>query len=338
MEPSIMRNTYRCYVAGKSGGHIIPALTKAREFLKQDSEHKVIFIATNNALDKKLLRNVESTINVHYFPIKQLPGKKFWLYPLFIYSFVVSFFKSLYLLYTTKPDMIVSMGGLISIPVCWAGLASRIPYQLYELNVIPGKANKLLSRCASTIFICFKQTQNYIKKKCTVVPYPLVKYPIGTINKKISDKQTILIIGGSQGSTFLNTLMHHWVSQQKNTKNIVLMHQTGTKEVQKYKDFYQSLSIDADVFAFESNLGQRYAQADLIICRSGAGTLFEIASMKKQCITIPLPQSITNHQLYNAQAMQEMYSFIHALSQEEITSNQGAFYKFLESMLRMATS
>lgn len=333
MEKTITPTTIRCFVAGKSGGHILPALAKAREFLNESPNNKVLFIATSNELDKRLLKNVETNIFVYYLPIKPIPGKKIWYYPLFIYTFLTSLSKSMHLLLKKKPDSIVSMGGFISIPVCLAGLLLRIPYHLYELNVIPGKANKLLVRWASTINICFQQTQNYFNTSCTFVPYPLKHSCPPKEQRKQSKHKTLLIIGGSQGSVFLNTIIKKWIEQRTKVSKLFIMHQTGVHEAQHYKEFYKTKSVQADVFAFDSCITHRYQQADLIICRSGAGTLFELAQLQKPCITIPLPTTITDHQRHNAQAMSQQYPFIYTLSQEEVTNSQEVFFKLLEDKL-----
>ena len=76
MEKRITPNRIRCFVAGKSGGHILPALAKAKEFLSESPNNTALFIATNNELDKTLLKNVETNMLVYFFPLKPIPGKK----------------------------------------------------------------------------------------------------------------------------------------------------------------------------------------------------------------------------------------------------------------------
>lgn len=225
-----------CYVAGKSAGHILPCLTEAHRWQKENTDNSILFFATTAPLDRKILADT-GTNNV-FLPLQRVPYRQPWLLPLFACQSAVSFVKSFYHLWRTRPEKVVSMGGLVSIPVCLAAKLLRIPIELHELNVMPGKTIKFLAPLAHKINVCFEESKNYLPAhKCTVKNYPvrfapeLKKQSQSDALKKLGlspHKKTIFVLGGSQGSLFINGLIKNWVTQHKNLgKSAQLIHQTG---------------------------------------------------------------------------------------------------------------
>ncbi len=308
-----------CFVAGKSGGHLLPCITKAEKILHSDATSQVYLFSSGGELDEKIMQKHPAI--EHYVPaiIDSIPYKQPWLFPLFIFNFGAYFFNSLYKLWNIKPAKIISFGGLNSIPVCLAGKILGIPFELYELNVQPGKAVKFLSYFTDTVYICFSQTAQYFKhKKCVLTTYP-VRFTDAdrTYNKEklldewnlASNRKTILILGGSQGSLFVNQAIKNCLElDPKLADQIQIIHQIGINDQDDYKNFYEQHHIPAVVFAYNEQLQNFYNLADLIICRAGAGTLFEVEFFKKPCIIIPLQTDLNDHQLENAQAMADMHS------------------------------
>ena len=152
-----MKKHYICYVAGRSGGHIVPAVTLAEQYKKNNPDAHVVFISTNTAVDKSLT-DTEQIIdhNIHV-SLNNVPGKKFHKYPQFFYQLCTSILKSFYYLVRFRPTKIVAMGGYISIPVIIVAWMLRIPRELFELNVMPGKATLFLQKLVSRILICFSE-------------------------------------------------------------------------------------------------------------------------------------------------------------------------------------
>jgi len=321
-------NMQICYVSGHSGGHIIPSITQAKKELEQNKNLKILFFSTNSKLDKTILKK-HSFLNTVYLPITNLPKNKLLL-PKFLLTLLFSFFKSFYLLVKNRPTKIISMGGLVSIPVCIAGKILCIPIELYELNVEPGKTINLLSKITPQINICFDSTKKYFPtKKCNLISYP-IKFDLTT--KDITQQQalerinfdtnlkTILILGGSQGSLFLNNLIKDLVSD-KNNLNIQIIHQTGKIDNFDWQSFYKNLSIPAITFSYHDEMEFYYTASDLVICRSGAGTLAEIVFFNKKCITIPLETGYTSHQLLNALELEKIYpKLIKVIKQNQINN------------------
>lgn len=328
------------FVAGRSGGHIIPCISLAQEVKQQSAQTRTIFLTTNTPLDNQIIAQ-HSWIDNHYaYNLGNFPGKKFWKYPSFITQFLICFFKSLWLFYTTKPTKITSTGSYIAIPICYAAKLLRVPIELYELNVIPGKAIKLLAPLANTVHICFKQTQQYLPKiACGLASYPLKSILKNNTLSQLdalqklglsANKKTILILGGSQGSQFLNNLIKDYV---QSSPDIQVIHQTGNDHSLDWQALYKKYTIAALVFDFAANIEQYYAAADIILCRAGAGTLFELVHLNKKVLTVPLETASTNHQKYNALALAEQYpNLITVLEQREIVTNLSVFTQKLNAL------
>ena len=325
-----------CCVAGKSGGHIIPCL----QFAKKQCVHSdtpLLFISTTAALDKKIISQFPEITNHLELELRTIPYRAWWKLPLFTFSFIRATWKSFWYLKKYKPSCIISTGGFVALPVCIAAKLLRIPISLFELNVIPGKAVGVLTKLATTVFICFKETQSYIKRPCVLTAYPL---RFSETSKKITSeeaklqigfsetKKMLLILGGSQGSQFLNNLIQQIPIAVLKTYQVV--HQTGADQVAECYDFYTRNNIDAQVFAYRDNLALYYQAADIIICRAGAGTLFEALFFEKQTIVIPLETQTTDHQLDNGYAMECMRpDLFSVLRQSELVKNPELLFKKL---------
>lgn len=251
-------------------------------------------------------------------PISTFLYKKIHRYPQTIAQIVYSFIISFYYLCKHKPNQVITTGGLIALPVCLAAFLLRISIIIYELNVIPGKSTKFLTFFAQTIWYCFDEAQHYLpKQKSKKTAYPIRFSPCYTTlssyeaRKKLKlhpEKKTITILGGSQGSIFINHLIKQWVSIYSHIhNNIQLIHQTGSHDTLNWNRLYQKLSVSALVCSYQDNPALWYVASDLILCRAGAGTLFETHFFNKQCIVIPLETTTTLHQINNAYAMATQY-------------------------------
>lgn len=304
-----------CFVAGKSGGHLLPCITKAQQIKAEHPTAQLYIFSTGSDLDNKII-NKHKYLQ-HYVPAKlwDVPYQQPWLLPFFACNVAWYFCKSLYELWKIKPQKIISFGGFNSIPVCLAGKLLRIPFEIYELNVEPGKATKFLSYFTNTIFVCFEETKKYFPKHtCIIFDYPVRFTPQAKeFNKQqlldqyhlSSHRKTIVILGGSQGSTLLNKVFKECIESYPDLVNkIQVIHQTGDLDYENYKDFYQTHNIPALVFGYHEGLQDFYNVADLIISRAGAGSLFEIKFFGKPCICIPHETANTNHQIQNVLALQ----------------------------------
>lgn len=312
-----MKSKTYCFVAGVSGGHILPALNLAHDYQQEDPRTRIIFITTDGSLDTNIMRDACDIEHIA-LRLNPVPYRSWYKLPRFAYQLLATWFKSIRIFMRTKPDHLITTGSHLAIPVCIAAWMLRIPIELIALDVEPGKTLLALAPFATTISICFAQTQDYFpKNQCIIRPYPLS--PLiralpdtreAIIQKLAFDpaKKTILIVGGSQGSVSLNRAIHTLITTNPHAmRTMQFIHQTGSSDATDWNAFYAEYGIKAHAFAYDSQLVRYYVAADCIITRAGSGSLHEIMYLKKHCIVIPLITSTTHHQRANAHAMQERH-------------------------------
>lgn len=331
-----------CFVAGKSGGHIIPCLTIAENNRARNYERfNTLFFSSNTPLDKAILAQ-DQRITWHIMlPLSSRAGSLFKTLWHAFYSFILSFFY----LCKHRPQEIMTTGGIVAIPTCIAGFMLRIPITLYSLDAVPGKAIQFLAPIATSIITCFESSRRYFPlHKCATEAYPVKYRHMNNVPDKNSalralglspNKKTIVVLGGSQGSLFLNNCMKEFIANDAfDWKHIQVVHQTGGLDTTDWNEHYTQKNITAYVFSYMPHLEQIYAAADLIICRAGAGTLFEIQFFNKPCIIIPLETNTTTHQVDNAEAMSRAYpTLFRMLTQSSIIKNNSTLSEYINELL-----
>jgi len=344
-------------VAAGSGGHILPALTIAKRWLEQNPQGRVIFWGASGALDHKIVAKTDFLSESISLKIGKFSLKRILLLPILIVQVLWAFFKSFLKAIKDRPEKIISTGGLISIPVCLGCKLAFVPVEIYEFNLDPGKAVKVLMPIASKIFIAFKNTIPLCKlvgfnfaKKCELTHYPIrFSQDVFNVSKneiidKINEKadkpfsmhrKTIFLLGGSQGSRMLNQALKTFLEHNKNIHDqIQVIHQIGNDISFDWRTFYKDLSEPAVLFSYDENIQNFYLLSDLVICRAGAGTLFELEFFQKRSVVVPLVADSTGHQVKNAQAMVQQYPELFKLVyQNELISNPEKFEKLILTML-----
>ncbi len=334
-----------CFVAGKSGGHIIPCLTLARQHCTKNINTFVLFFSADTTLDHTIVSN-NPLVSLHIpLPFFFVQIRSFVDYCALPLRALASFIMSVFYLLKYKPTEIITSGGVVALPVCYAGFLLRIPISAYCLDAIPGKAIKALQPIATTINVCFKNAQKFLKNT-RVVPYP-VKYAqedrvlpqkqaLNTLDLD-PQKKTIVILGGSQGSLFLNECIKKWIMDPSFPRqNVQIIHQTGSVDAINWQHLYTQNNIKPYVFSYRSDLAPIYAAADLIICRAGAGTLFEILFFDKKCIVIPLTTKTTTHQIDNARIIAKEYpKNFQWISQDEIEKDVTILFVKIKKLLEI---
>ncbi len=315
------------YVGGKSAGHIMPLITLAHQ-----AGAPAVFITTHRPLDKKIIDSamVRYTVHPECSPIGEcieghgthharlthcplyLPDiqrKKFWLFPFHAAVWSFAFAKLLFLYIKTHPEKVVSTGGLSAVPVFLFAKLFRIPCELFELNAIPGDAVKFLAPLSSKVFYCYKTTLQHLEHKALYYkPYPVREFSVidsYSARKQLGlspAKKTICFLGGSQGSQFINDFALRIVTRFS-PHEIQVIHQAGSADASRLAAWYAENKYQAFVVDYYSEIELLYSAADLVICRAGAGTLWELEYMNVPTCIIPLETSSTDHQLHNAQAL-----------------------------------
>lgn len=334
------------FVAGRSGGHIIPALTIAQHLKDNNNQTQIVFFTTAHPLDQAIIKKQGGIINKH-IPLKlgNVPFFNIFKIVVFIINFIRAFIRAFSLLKECKPQEVIGMGGYISLPVCLAARTLQIPVHLYDLDAKPGKATRFLAKYATKISICFEQAKEYLPaQKCHITAYP-IRFDTAAKNlskesalaqlKLSSSKKTIFINGGSQGSLFVNTCIKEWLDLNPHLHSLIqIIHQTGSLDTFDWKKHYTENDIPAIVFHYKEDLAPCYAASDVIICRAGAGSLFEALFFNKPCIAIPLETASTSHQKDNARALSHQEPLlVTMLTEQEIKSDNMILFRVLNKFI-----
>jgi len=300
-----VRNFY-VLVAGGSGGHVNPALALHEE-LEEFENTKTIFFT--DIRGKSYLNGIEKT-DMHIIksssPFKSGTYHKIF----FIFYILIGFFQSTFKLIKLRPKLIISFGGYTSIPTCLAAYSLRIPIIIHEQNSIMGRANRLLSYFASSILTTFDNTQQLNTKhnqKVNIIGLPVRKNIKHLRSKYIptrNDKKfNILAIGGSQGAIVFNDLIPEIISTlPTHLKKKVVIKQNclaGYEQILQTK--YEQIGIECEIQSYFKNIGSLISDSDLIISRAGASTIFEICTIGRASILIPMAHALDSDQLYNAE-------------------------------------
>jgi UDP-N-acetylglucosamine--N-acetylmuramyl-(pentapeptide) pyrophosphoryl-undecaprenol N-acetylglucosamine transferase len=280
---------------GGTGGHVFPALAVARELRARG--HLVRFIGTRQGLEAKLVPAENFPIEwIEIGGLKRVGIRKTLAT---LADLPWSVWEAWRMLRRARGAAVFSMGGYVAGPVLLAALWSRIPMVVMEPNAVPGFTHRRLSHFVSRALVSFPETATWFPRRAEVTGLPVREEFFAVPPKPPGKPLTLLITGGSQGSRTLNRAVEEsWPLWPENA--VRLIHQTGAAA-------YQNLAGRSpfEVCAFIDDMPKAYAQADLVLCRSGMGTLSELAAAGKPSILVPLPTASDHHQLRNAEAFEK---------------------------------
>lgn len=291
--------------ASGSGGHIFPALYVA-ESLKELLPNKINieFVGSGRPLDHKLIPS--AGYKLHIVSTTGVTGKGIAGLFKFVLKLPYLIYQTVKIIRSSKPDLVAGFGGYGSFMPITIARVFGISTWIHEAEVNPGLANKILSIYAHRISMAFKSC-TLASKKSIYTGQPL-KSEISGAKPKValtSPPKNILILGGSQGSSALDNVMLELTSYLKG-KEIVIHHQARPENVEKVKAAYDRVNIQSTVSNFITDMIGAYNFADIIIARSGAGTVAEISKLNIPTIFVPLPTSQGGHQLINAKELADI--------------------------------
>ncbi len=337
------------FAGGGTGGHLYSGIALAEEFLAI-SEHsasptegekkEVLFVGTPYGLEKEIVP--KNGYRLEFIPVKPLKGKGVLFRLNTLAQIPYAFWKSFLLLKKEKPDLVFGIGGYASGPVTLMAHFMGIKTAIIEQNSMPGITNRILGKFVNRVFICFENARKFFNLKKTVLTGNPVRRgffnsPQAPLLRREEKAFTLLILGGSQGARSINQAI---VRAAPQLANIKIIHQTGKTDFEEVKKSYEEKNISAKVYDFVQNIQELYAQADLIIARSGAGTVTEIQNMGKAAIFIPYPYAADDHQRVNAlemlQAGAARVILDQALSPEKLENEIRYLIDRPEELARMA--
>ena len=242
------------------------------------------------------------------------------LVPLIIFYGVL---QSLLWFKNNKPSCVVGFGGYPSIPAVLAAFIWRIPTILHEQNGVLGKVNKLFSKRVDFVAYIGNPVRNSVLKFSASPYIPPGDYPIN-----------VLVIGGSQGARIMSDIVPVALSKlsEKNIKNIKVAHQARPEDINRVIKLYSENNIKAEVASFFDDAPRRISEAQLVISRSGASSIADIATIGRPSILVPLKSAIRDEQSVNALSMTSENSAI-SFAEDDFTVDKLAkcITKFLSS-------
>lgn len=295
---------------GGTAGHINPAVAIANHIKSKEKDTDILFVGTKKGLESSLVPS-------EGFDIKYINAEGFKtslsvknIIPLS--KFLTSTLKSMRIISSFKPDVVIGTGGYVCAPVVFAASLMKIPTLIHEQNVFPGSAVKFLSKYADITATSFKESDKYLSmaKKIVLTGNPIRPALIcadRSISRKelgLTDEKLIVSVGGSLGAEKINSVMCEYVKNYAN-KNYRIIIATGKRS---YENVCESMSgvtgrCSYEIKPYIHNMDTVMSAADLLICRSGAITISEICALSKASILIPSPNVVNNHQEYNANAL-----------------------------------
>jgi UDP-N-acetylglucosamine--N-acetylmuramyl-(pentapeptide) pyrophosphoryl-undecaprenol N-acetylglucosamine transferase len=325
--PGMMMNKKVMIATGGTGGHIYPAIALAQQLVKEIPLRHLLFVGGHLSQNPYFDRNV--------FPYRSVVCASFARKnPLALMSSFTTIargiWQSLRLIKEFHPDLIVGFGSYYTFPTLVAAKISSVPFILHEANSIPGKVNRFLSQYAVVTGIHFPHTATLLKGKTVEVGMPLRdRYQLSCCTKKeareyfhLNDNlQTLLVFGGSHGAQAINHLASQAILNLKSKHKMQVLHFTGeTTSAESIRAIYEQHGLKACVKAFEERMDLAWRAADMMISRSGAGTIAEQLEFEVPGILIPFPQAADNHQEFNADFMVDIVGGAIKLREKDLDS------------------
>ena len=298
--------------AGGTGGHLYPGIAIAREVLRE-AGNGAVFVGTEQGIEARVLP--KEGLPVRFITVGRLKGMGPGSIIRTLITLPRGLLQALRLLRTERPDAVIGVGGYASGPVALAAWLLRVPLVIVEPNSYAGLTNRMLGRFARNVFVCFpgRDRQGFFPAGKKSLAGPLVRKGIDGGDRSAGraafglkpDSFTVFVMGGSGGAHAINMAMKAAATELASVRGLQVLHQTGHKDVQEVAAAYRDAGVDAAVLPYIDDMAGAYAAADLVVSRSGATTVAELAVCGKQAVLIPYPYAADNHQEHNARSLAE---------------------------------
>jgi UDP-N-acetylglucosamine--N-acetylmuramyl-(pentapeptide) pyrophosphoryl-undecaprenol N-acetylglucosamine transferase len=287
-------------MAGGTGGHVFPALAAARVLRERGFE--AIWLGTQKGLEAKLVPPHQ--IPIEWIAVSGLRGKGLLSWLTAPVKLARAIQQSLAVMRRRKPDVVLGAGGFVSGPGGIAAWLTRRPLVIHEQNAIAGVTNRVLARLADRVLEAFPRSfpgnvtaecvGNPVRREITALAPPAERFAAR------SGPLRLFIVGGSQGAARLNAVRPAALALLPASERPEVLHQAGERHHASTVNLYASQGVVADVRAFIDDMAAAYTWADLIVCRSGALTVSEIAAAGIGALFVPFAAAVDDHQTRNA--------------------------------------
>lgn len=321
--------------AGGTGGHIYPAIGIINKFKEKEKDVNILYIGTHNRMEKDII----PSLGIRYEEIEIYGFSKSDIKRDIKNIFLIkkAYDKCIKLMQEFKPDVVIGVGGYVTMPVIKAASKLGIPTVIHEQNAISGKTNKFVAGNIDLVCISSEESRKYFPKakKVVLTGNPCGENALTTSKiKKESlglskDKKLLLIVAGSLGSKTVNNFFNKFLTRINDDDNFEVIYITGKAY---YEEFIsgKTYSKNVKILPYLDNLSGLLSSVDLIISRAGAGLISEIIALKVPSILIPSPYVANNHQYYNALDLKNRGL---SILEEEATLNDNKLYNKVKDLL-----
>lgn len=289
-------------MAGGTGGHVFPALAVADEM--RGRGWNVVWLGAEGGMETTLVPK-------HGFPLETMRfrgvrGKGVLRWVLLPIALLVAFWQSAKVILRVRPDVVLGMGGFAAFPGGMMASFLNRPFAIHEQNAIPGLANKVLAQVADRVYAAFpdalRKSQwsgNPVRAEITAVASPEQRF------EGRSGPLRLFVVGGSLGAQALNEMVPKALALMPESGRPGVIHQAGVKHIDALKEHYARAGVSGELVPFVDDMARRYADADVVICRSGAMTVAELACVGCASVLVPFPFATDDHQTANARFLSE---------------------------------
>lgn len=301
-------------MAGGTGGHVMPALAVAG-YLRNEG-WKVVWLGTRNGMEATLVP--QHGYEMAWINFSGLRGKGLLRPVLLPLQLLRAFWQSLRAILEHRPDVVLGMGGYPAFPGgMMAALLAR-PLVVHEQNSIAGLTNRVLACLADKVLVAFPGAFRGNRDKplpCGKVDTEWCGNPVRAEIAALAepdarlagreDPLRVLVVGGSLGAAALNEVVPQALAMIPVAQRPQVVHQSGAKHIEALQANYQAAGVEADCKPFIDDMAAQYAWADLVICRSGALTVAELAAAGVASVLVPYPHAVDDHQTTNARFLSD---------------------------------
>ncbi len=289
--------------AGGTGGHLFPGIAVADELVRRDSAIRVVFVGTPRGLESRLVPRAGYALEL--LPILPLNAVGPVALVKGLLALPNGMLRAAALVRRLRPEAVLGIGGYAGGPVVLAAALLGVRTVILEPNAKPGFTNRVLTPFARDAACAYESARQYFGAKGVITGNPVRGGFASIPRKRHQPPLTLLAFGGSQGSRVLNDALVGALPHLPGADRLHIVHQTGASGHATVSAAYAGAARAGETLPFLDDMERRFAEADLVLSRSGATTCAELTAAGKAAVLVPFARSADDHQRINAQAMQE---------------------------------
>src|SRR5258708_47708 len=288
--------------AGGTGGHLFPGVAVAEDLKARDPETRVVLVGTPRGLESRLVP--KAGYELEMLPILPLNGVGLVRMVKGVLALPWAMVKAVQLVRRLRPEAVLGVGGYAGGRIVLVAALLRMPTVVLEPNAKPGFTNRVLKPFVRHAACSYEETRREFGSKGVVTGNPVRGGFAKVAPKGLVPPLNLLTCGGSQGARIINRTLVAAIPRLPGPEQLKLVHQTGPASRDEVAEGYNAAGRKAEVLAFLDDMETRFAQADLVLCRSGATTAAELTAAGKASGLVPFARAADDHQRGNARALE----------------------------------